>query len=99
MKIPERFRNVILERAFIHIRVMILVLSGEWRFSPVEGSLSWAESLPGLGRACDCWAALSLERRPSGGRPHSCPPSASSCFESTERERESEREPQTIRSL
>lgn len=59
-----------------------------WRFSPGEGSLSWAESLPGLGRACDCWAALSLERRPSGGRPHSCPPSASSGFESTETERE-----------
>lgn len=45
-----------------------------------------AEILPGLGRACDDWVALSLGRRPSGGHPHSCLPSASSGFESTERQ-------------
>lgn len=44
--------------------------------------------IPGLERACDYWAALSLERRPSDGRRHSYRPSASSCFESTERETE-----------
>lgn len=44
--------------------------------------------VPGLGRACDYWAALSLERRPSAGHRHSCLPLASSCFESTERETE-----------
>lgn len=43
--------------------------------------------IPGLGRACDYWAARSLERRPSDGRRHSCLPSASSCFESPKRER------------
>lgn len=91
----RKFRNVILGHAVIHISV----LSGVPRLGhlevPGEGSLSWAELLPGLGRACDCWAALSLERRPSGGRPHSCPPSASSGFESADIERES----QTIRSV
>ena len=50
--------------------------------------MSWADSLPGLGTACDYWAALSLERRPSGDRPHSYSPSASSDFESTERDEE-----------
>lgn len=59
-----------------------------WKSFPDEGSLNWAEILPGLGRACGYWAAQSLERRPSGGRPHSCPPSASSGFESTEKEAE-----------
>lgn len=44
--------------------------------------------LPGLGKACGYWAALSLERRPSDGHRHSCPPLASSCFESAGRETE-----------
>lgn len=44
--------------------------------------------VPGLGRACGYWAARCLERRPSDGRRHSCPPLASSCSESGERETE-----------
>lgn len=44
--------------------------------------------VPGQERACDDWAALNLERRPSGGRLRSCPPLASSCFESAEMEAE-----------
>lgn len=39
----------------------------------------WADASPDLGRACDCWVALSLEMPPSDGHLHSCPPSASSC--------------------